>query len=420
MFECTDSQCDEFVIKVIGIGGAGINIVEQMMGESVEGMQFIVVGSDHLALSNVRADRKLLLGCGKTKEPDVTPEVNGHIGQTDRESLQSLLVGTDMVFIIAGMGGATGTYIAPIVAELAHQMGILTVAMVTEPCARAGELHMNIAKQGSAAYIRYVDSLFTLPGGTTPVGWEHGAVFKAANDVAMTTIRGIVELISRPGLINVEMSEVRTVMAGRGSAMMGTGTASGDDRAEEAVGKAIISLLVEDVELASASGILVNITSDLDMMIEEFETVGNEVRALASESATVVVGTVIDTEMQGEMRVTLVVAGIDVERKPNPTPFSRPYFEARSVAKSPDTPVWSEPKPLVEYNGYDDLAAQYEKAVAFVVETRNNTPASVQRLLKTSYSRAAELVEKMEEQGIVSAKDANGKREVLVPMPVHD
>jgi len=420
MFEIMDSQCDEAVIKVIGIGGAGLNLVEQMMGDSVEGVQFIVMDTEPQALGNARADCSLLLGSGIIKGADVPPEVERHITQTDRESLQSLLVGTDMVFIIAGMGGDTGIHIASAVAKMACEMGILTVAMVAESCSLDDEQCMSIAKQGRAALISHVDSLFTLPSDIRRGEREYDAAFKAANYVAMTTIRGIVELISRPGLINVEMSEVRTVMAGRGSAMMGTGNAAGDDRAEEAVGKAIISLLVEDVELASASGILVNITSDLDMMIEEFETVGNAVRALASESATVVVGTVIDTEMQGEMRVTLVVAGIDVERKPDPTPFSRPYFEARSVAKSPDTPVWSEPKPLVEYNGYDDLAAQYEKAVAFVVETRNNTPASVQRLLKTSYSRAAELVEKMEEQGIVSAKDANGKREVLVPMPVHD
>ena len=325
MFEFMDSHTDEAVIKVIGVGGGGGNAVEHMVRQNIEGVEFITVNTDAQALRNSSANTTLQIGGGITKGLDAgaNPEVGRDAAMEDREALRELLTGSDMVFIAAGMGGGTGTGAAPIVAEVAREMGILTVAVVTKPFSFEGKKRMGFAAHGIEELSKNVDSLITIPNDKLLKVLGRGIslldAFKAANDVLLGAVQGIAELITRPGLINVDFADVRTVMREMGTAMMGTGSASGDDRAEEAAEKAISSPLLEDVDLAGARGILVNITAGMDMTIEEFETVGNAVKAFASENATVVVGTVIDPEMHDELRVTVVATGIGAERKPDIT-----------------------------------------------------------------------------------------------------
>jgi cell division protein FtsZ len=255
----------------------------------------------------------------------------------DRESIKKALEGADMIFVAAGMGGGTGTGAAPVVAEVAREMGILTVAVVTKPFPFEGKKRMEFAEQGIDALRQHVDSLITIPNDKLMkvLGPRTSLLdaFKAANDVLNGAVQGIAELITRPGLINVDFADVKTVMSEMGTAMMGTGVASGEDRAEEAAEKAISSPLLEDIDLAGARGILVNITAGLDMSIEEFDTVGQAVKGFASENATVVVGAVIDPEMRDELRVTVVATGIGAERKPDITLVSRPAPVVEPVAK---------------------------------------------------------------------------------------
>ena len=325
MFEFMDSHTDEAVIKVIGVGGGGGNAVEHMVRQNIEGVEFITVNTDAQALRNSSANTTLQIGGGITKGlgAGANPEVGRDAAMEDREALRELLTGSDMVFIAAGMGGGTGTGAAPIVAEVAREMGILTVAVVTKPFSFEGKKRMGFAAHGIEELSKNVDSLITIPNDKLLKVLGRGIslldAFKAANDVLLGAVQGIAELITRPGLINVDFADVRTVMREMGTAMMGTGSASGDDRAEDAAEKAISSPLLEDVDLAGARGILVNVTAGMDMTIEEFETVGNAVKAFASENATVVVGTVIDPEMHDELRVTVVATGIGAERKPDIT-----------------------------------------------------------------------------------------------------
>ena len=337
MFEFMDSHTDEAVIKVIGVGGGGGNAVEHMVRQNIEGVEFITVNTDAQALRNSSANTTLQIGGGITKGlgAGANAEVGRDAAMEDREALRELLTGSDMVFIAAGMGGGTGTGAAPIVAEVAREMGILTVAVVTKPFSFEGKKRMGFAQHGIEELSKNVDSLITIPNDKLLKVLGRGIslldAFKAANDVLLGAVQGIAELITRPGLINVDFADVRTVMREMGTAMMGTGSASGDDRAEEAAEKAISSPLLEDVDLAGARGILVNITAGMDMTIEEFETVGNAVKAFASENATVVVGTVIDPEMHDELRVTVVATGIGAERKPDITLVKSSQVQERPV-----------------------------------------------------------------------------------------
>ena len=313
------------IIKVIGVGGAGGNAINRMVEEGVSGVEFIAANTDVQALRASKADTVIQLGPKLTRGLGAgsKPEVGQKAAEESAETIQQALEGADMVFITAGMGGGTGTGAAPIVAEVAREMGILTVAVVTKPFSFEGKKRMGFAAHGIEELSKNVDSLITIPNDKLLKVLGRGIslldAFKAANDVLLGAVQGIAELITRPGLINVDFADVRTVMREMGTAMMGTGSASGDDRAEEAAEKAISSPLLEDVDLAGARGILVNITAGMDMTIEEFETVGNAVKAFASENATVVVGTVIDPEMHDELRVTVVATGIGAERKPDIT-----------------------------------------------------------------------------------------------------
>jgi cell division protein FtsZ len=338
MFELMEDHSEEATIKVIGVGGGGGNAVEHMVSQTIEGVEFVTANTDSQALRNSSANVTLQLGADVTKGlgAGANPEIGRCAAEEDRETIKQALQGADMIFIAAGMGGGTGTGAAPVVAEIAKEMGILTVAVVTKPFPFEGKKRMNYADQGIEFLSKSVDSLITIPNEKLLKVLGPGTslldAFKAANNVLLGAVQGIAELITRPGLINVDFADVKTVMSEMGTAMMGSGTASGDDRAQEAADAAISSPLLEDVDLAGARGILVNITAGMDISIDEFETVGNAVKAFASENATVVVGAVIDMDMTDELRVTVVATGIGAESKPDITLFNpMPMVEPKVV-----------------------------------------------------------------------------------------
>ena len=316
MFELMDAYGQNAVIKVIGVGGGGGNAVNHMLNSSIEGVEFICANTDAQALKNSPAKTVLQLGNNQTKGlgAGANPEVGRQAALEDRERIQEVIEGADMVFITAGMGGGTGTGAAPIFAEIAKEMGILTVAVVTKPFPFEGKRRMLTAEKGIEELGHYVDSLITIPNEKLlhVLGKEMSLLnaFKAANDVLLGAVQGIAELITRPGLINVDFADVRTVMSEMGMAMMGTGVAKGEGRAREAAESAIHSPLLEDINVQGAQGILVNITAGLDMSIGEFEEVGAAIREFASDDANVVVGTVIDPDLGDEMRVTVVATGL--------------------------------------------------------------------------------------------------------------
>ncbi|MFO1423048.1 MAG: cell division protein FtsZ [Candidatus Competibacteraceae bacterium] len=317
MFELMDAKTEEnAVIKVVGVGGGGSNAVQHMLSANIEGVDFICANTDAQALKSCSAPVTLQMGANITKGlgAGANPDVGRQAAQEDSERIREALQGADMVFITAGMGGGTGTGAAPVVAQLAREMGILTVAVVTKPFPFEGKKRMEVAMNGIRELSQTVDSLITIPNEKllTVLGKSASLLdaFKAANDVLLGAVQGIAELITNPGLINVDFADVRTVMSEMGMAMMGTGRAVGDGRAREAAEAAIASPLLENVNLAGAKGLLVNITSGMDLTIGEFEEVGNTIKELASDDATVVVGTAIDPEMRNELRVTIVATGI--------------------------------------------------------------------------------------------------------------
>ncbi len=324
MFEPMELTNDA-VIKVIGVGGGGGNAVEHMVRERIEGVEFFAVNTDAQALRKTAVGQTIQIGSGITKGlgAGANPEVGRNAADEDREALRAALDGADMVFIAAGMGGGTGTGAAPVVAEVAKDLGILTVAVVTKPFNFEGKKRMAFAEQGITELSKHVDSLITIPNDKLLKVAGRGIslldAFGAANDVLKGAVQGIAELITRPGLMNVDFADVRTVMSEMGYAMMGSGVASGEDRAEEAAEMAISSPLLEDIDLSGARGVLVNITAGFDLRLDEFETVGNTIRAFASDNATVVIGTSLDPDMNDELRVTVVATGIGMDKRPEIT-----------------------------------------------------------------------------------------------------
>jgi cell division protein FtsZ len=304
-------------IKVIGVGGGGGNAVQHMVEHSLEDVDFICANTDAQALKRLRDCTCIQLGCDITKGlgAGANPDIGRKAAMEDRDTIREHIAGADMLFITAGMGGGTGTGAAPIVAQVAKELGMLTVAVITKPFPFEGNKRMGVAREGIEELQATVDSLITIPNEKLLTVLGKGIslldAFKEANDVLLRAVQGITELITRPGLINVDFADVRTVMSEMGMAMMGAGSASGEERAREAAEKAIRSPLLEDINLQGARGILVNVTAGMDLQIGEFEEVGNTVRDFASEDATVVVGTVIDPELDGELRVTLVATGLD-------------------------------------------------------------------------------------------------------------
>lgn len=323
MFELSDdNKVTSAVIKVIGVGGGGGNAIEHMISQNVDGVEFVCANTDSQALRNSKAKTLIQLGEELTKGlgAGANPEIGRQAAEENRELVREILAGADMVFITAGMGGGTGTGAAPIVAEIARELGILTVAVVTKPFGFEGNKRMKLAEEGIKRLAENVDSLITIPNNKLlPVLGKNISLlnaFKAANDVLLGAVQGIAELITKPGLINVDFADVRTVMSEMGMAMMGTANAAGDNRARIAAEAAISSPLLEDVDFSGAGGVLVNITAGLNMSIGEFEEVGEVIKSFTSENATVVIGTVIDPDMTDELRVTVVVTGLGRDRNP--------------------------------------------------------------------------------------------------------
>ena len=316
MFELMDAHSSSAVIKVIGVGGGGGNAVAHMVETGIEGVDFICANTDSQALKGSRVRTSLQIGCNITKGlgAGADPDIGRQAAMEDRDRILEAIEGADMLFITAGMGGGTGTGAAPIVAQVAKELGILTVAIVTKPFQMEGGKRMQIAEHGIGELGKYVDSLITIPNEKllSVLGGETTLLdaFRSANQVLQGAVQGIAELITRPGLINVDFADVRTVMSEMGMAMMGSGESSGEDRAREAAEAAASSPLLEDINLAGANGILVNVTAGMDLSIGEFQEVGNTVKEYASVDATVVIGTVIDPEMTDRIRVTVVATGL--------------------------------------------------------------------------------------------------------------
>jgi cell division protein FtsZ len=356
MFELMDAHSQSAVIKVIGVGGGGGNAVSHMVDAGIEGVDFICTNTDAQALKGSRVRTSLQIGCNITKGlgAGANPDVGRQAAMEDRDRIYEVIEGADMLFITAGMGGGTGTGATPIVAQVAKELGILTVAVVTRPFSMEGNKRMQIADHGIAELGKYVDSLITIPNEKllTVLGGETTLLdaFRAANQVLQGAVQGIAELITRPGLINVDFADVRTVMAEMGMAMMGSGSSSGEDRAREAAEAAVSSPLLEDINLAGANGILVNVTAGMDLSIGEFQEVGATVKEFASDDATVVVGTVIDPDMTDQIRVTVVATGLGQAAANADSPML-------IVRRTPEKPI--EPN----YQSFDKPTVHRKRAV---------------------------------------------------------
>ncbi|CAM3551182.1 cell division protein FtsZ [Parendozoicomonas haliclonae] len=383
MFELVDNVPQNAVIKVIGVGGGGGNAVNHMLNSQVEGVDFVVANTDAQALKNLNARTLLQLGTGITKGlgAGANPEVGREAALEDRERIAEILNGADMVFITAGMGGGTGTGAAPVVAQVAKELGILTVAVVTRPFPFEGRKRTVIATEGLKELSEHVDSLITIPNEKLlPVLGKNASLlsaFSAANDVLLGAVQGIADLIIRPGMINVDFADVRTVMSEMGQAMMGTGSSTGENRAAEAAEAAIRSPLLEDIDLQGARGILVNITAGLDFSIGEFEEVGDAVGQYASDNATVVIGTVIDPEMSDELRVTVVATGLGQAENPR---AEKPAEDTRTAAAAATKAA---PRPendgTIDYASLDrpTVIRQNRQQVAVGTDTVPNEPQPI-------------------------------------------
>lgn len=353
MFELMDTFSQSAVIKVVGVGGGGGNAVNHMCHSNIDGVEFICANTDSQALKNASIKTNLQIGANITKGlgAGANPEVGRQSALEDRERIQDVIEGADMLFITAGMGGGTGTGAAPVIAQIAKEMGILTVAVVTKPFPFEGTKRMGIAMEGIKHLSQHVDSLITIPNEKllTVLGKNINLLdaFKAANDVLQGAVQGIAELITCPGLINVDFADVRTVMSEMGMAMMGSGVGSGENRAVEAAEAAIASPLLDTINLSGAKGILVNVTAGMNLSIGEFEEVGAAVKEFASDDATVVIGTVIDPELKDELRVTVVATGLGGVAQPASKPQMR-VIETQATGTMDATPH-------VPKRSYDEL-----------------------------------------------------------------
>ena len=368
MFEIMDTQTQDAVIKVIGVGGCGGNAVDHMIDFGVQGVEFICVNTDAQALQRNKAKIQLQLGTGVTRGlgAGANPEVGREAALEDRERIAELIEGADMLFITAGMGGGTGTGAAPVVAEVAKEMGILTVAVVTKPFLFEGK-RVRLANSGIEALSRHVDSLIVIPNEKLMqvLGDDVSMLdaFKAANNVLHGAVAGIAEVINCPGLVNVDFADVKTVMSEMGMAMMGSAVASGAERARQAAMQAVASPLLEDVNLAGARGVLVNITASAHLKMREIHEVMNTIKGFTADEATVIVGAVVDENMGEELRVTMVATGLG-------SPVAR-----------------SQPKPVILKTGTDDFAhtqADYQSMDAEPAVFRNNRREAQVEAMKQS------------------------------------
>ncbi len=376
MFELMDAYSQSAVIKVIGVGGGGGNAVAHMLTTGIDGVEFMCVNTDSQALKYAKVKTALQIGCNITKGlgAGADPEVGRQAAMEDRDRIVELVEGCDMLFITAGMGGGTGTGAAPVVAQVARELGILTVAVVTKPFEMEGNKRACVADHGIAELSKFCDSLITIPNQKllTVLGPQTTLLdaFKAANQVLQGAVQGIAELITRPGLINVDFADVRTVMAETGMAMMGSGAASGEGRARAAAEAAVSSPLLEDINLAGAHGILVNVSAGMDLSIGEFQEVGQIVKQFASDDATVVIGTVIDPELDNQVRVTVVATGLGRPAAAVRTPLSQPRerdllarADARELRAEPSMRMVRRPLSSSDYAALDKPTVQRQRAV---------------------------------------------------------
>jgi cell division protein FtsZ len=326
MFEIMEKDAQEAVIKVIGVGGCGGNAVEHMMSKNVSGVEFICANTDMQALKKSHAKTVLQIGEEITKGlgAGAKPEVGREAALEDRDRIAEVIDGADMLFITAGMGGGTGTGAAPIIAEVAKEMGILTVAVVTKPFGFEGK-RTKVAIEGLEELSQHVDSLIVIPNEKLMEVLGEDVpfleAFRAANDVLHNAVSGIAEIINCPGLVNVDFADVRTVMSEMGMAMMGSAEASGPDRARIAAEQAVASPLLEDVNLANARGVLVNISASSSFKMKEYYDVMNTIKEFTADDATVIVGNVMDESMGDNLRVTMVATGLSgavARRQPKP------------------------------------------------------------------------------------------------------
>ncbi|PVX42781.1 cell division protein FtsZ [Pasteurella langaaensis DSM 22999] len=367
-----DDEVGRTLIKVVGVGGGGGNAVNYMVdqmqqqGAELVGIDslandehgeiiFYAVNTDAQALRKSKVQQTLQIGAEVTRGlgAGANPNVGQKAAEEDRDAIRSMLEGANMVFIATGMGGGTGTGAAPIVAQVAKELNILTVAVVTKPFSFEGKKRMSFAEQGIKALSQYVDSLIVIPNDKLKKVLPKGAslidAFAAVNNVLRNAVTGISDMITTPGMINVDFADVRTVMSEMGRAMMGTGIAQGDTddgRAEKAANEAVASPLLEDVDLSGARGVIVNILSGLDLSLDEYEIIGNTIKSFASEEATVVVGTSLNPEMQGEIRVTLVATGIGANEELAPlSPVNRvPTQPVQQAGVQQAAPAQAEPQ----------------------------------------------------------------------------
>ncbi|MGV0006099.1 MAG: cell division protein FtsZ [Candidatus Porifericomitaceae bacterium WSBS_2022_MAG_OTU9] len=364
MFELVNAPPQQAaVIKVIGVGGGGCNAVDHMYDSAMDGVEFVCVNTDVQALQNSRAQLKLHIGSNITKGlgAGTNPDIGRKAAIEDRDSLVGAMEGADMVFITAGMGGGTGTGAAPVIAEIAKEMGILTVAVVTRPFAFEGGKRERVATHGIKELGQYVDSLIIIPNQRLLSVLDHDIslidAFRTANDVLLHAVQGIAELITSPGLINVDFADVRTVMGEMGMAMMGAGRASGEERARKAAESAMSSPLLEEVNLAGAKGMLVNVSSGPGMSLREFEEVGNAIKEYSSDNATIVIGTAMDPSMENEVRVTVVATGIAHAMVAEPEPLPKPALRTVVPGENDGGKRLDDgeiaPDPRGDYHAYD-------------------------------------------------------------------
>lgn len=369
MFELMDAHSQSAVIKVIGVGGGGGNAVSHMVNAGIEGVDFVCANTDAQALNTARVKTALQIGCNITKGlgAGADPDIGRQAAMEDRDRIVEVIEGADMLFITAGMGGGTGTGAAPVIAQVAKELGILTVAVVTRPFAMEGTKRMSVADDGIAELGKYVDSLITIPNEKllAVLGRDCTLInaFESANEVLQGAVQGIAELITTPGTMNVDFADVRTVMSEMGMAMMGTGTSSGEGRAREAAEAAISSPLLEDVNLSGANGILVNVTSDMNLTIGEFSEIGDTIKEFAAADATVIIGSALDPSMKDEVRVTVVATGLGKDMTNSQTP------PIRVIKKEPN--IENDPNP--NYGSYERPTNERKKALGDGLEGEEST-----------------------------------------------
>ena len=369
MFELMDAHSQSAVIKVIGIGGGGGNAVSHMVNAGIEGVDFVCANTDAQALNTARVKTALQIGCNITKGlgAGADPDIGRQAAMEDRDRIIEVIEGADMLFITAGMGGGTGTGAAPVIAQVAKELGILTVAVVTRPFEMEGTKRMSVADDGIAELGKYVDSLITIPNEKllAVLGRDCTLInaFESANEVLQGAVQGIAELITTPGTMNVDFADVRTVMSEMGMAMMGTGTSSGEGRAREAAEAAISSPLLEDVNLSGANGILVNVTSDMNLTIGEFSEIGDTIKEFAAADATVIIGSALDPSMKDEVRVTVVATGLGKDMTNSQTP------PIRVIKKEPN--IENDPNP--NYGSYERPTNERKKALGDGLEGEEST-----------------------------------------------